>query len=278
MADIFISYAREDRDWVQALARGLEAAGFSVWWDRRIQGGANFHQAIEAELARARCVIVVWSKQSAGSTFVINEASEGLRLDKLIPVSKDRVAQPLAFRHLQLMDMSGWSNANTNPFRDLVRDVAQMVGRKPMRVAEYPEPPKSGGSVDPDLKTKKIVLMVAIAIGWIIHFAGSLHNGFFYGNNTADEYNLFLLLFGFALPIVVGSTMRDWKLALVSGVLATYPPDIVHMAVEHNFQASAGADGMIGWIIGLMVIAIPGAAIGYFREKDRRRRAPLRRA
>jgi hypothetical protein len=30
MADVFISYAREDRDLVEPLAQALEAAGFSV--------------------------------------------------------------------------------------------------------------------------------------------------------------------------------------------------------------------------------------------------------
>ena len=34
MADIFVSYASDDRDRVQSLVEALEAEGWTVWWDR----------------------------------------------------------------------------------------------------------------------------------------------------------------------------------------------------------------------------------------------------
>ena len=33
MADIFISYSRDDRPRVEPLAEALVSAGYSVWWD-----------------------------------------------------------------------------------------------------------------------------------------------------------------------------------------------------------------------------------------------------
>ena len=61
MADVFISYAREDRPAAQLLARALEAGGRSVWWDREILPGKDFAELIGAELARAKAVVVIWS-------------------------------------------------------------------------------------------------------------------------------------------------------------------------------------------------------------------------
>ncbi|MEM8771775.1 MAG: toll/interleukin-1 receptor domain-containing protein, partial [Pseudomonadota bacterium] len=61
MADIFISYARADRETVEKLAAALEGEGYSLWWDRRIQSGSEFSKDIEAELDAAKAVVVCWS-------------------------------------------------------------------------------------------------------------------------------------------------------------------------------------------------------------------------
>jgi hypothetical protein len=75
MADIFISYAREDQAAVKPLAAALEGAGYSVWWDRRILAGTEFSEEIERELKAAKAVIVAWSQESHASNWVKDEAS-----------------------------------------------------------------------------------------------------------------------------------------------------------------------------------------------------------
>jgi hypothetical protein len=74
MADIFISYAREDRTRVRSLADALSAHEWSVWWDREIQAGKAFDQVIADELTRARCVAVVWSHKSTASPSIAQNA------------------------------------------------------------------------------------------------------------------------------------------------------------------------------------------------------------
>ncbi len=75
MADIFISYASDDRARVKPLAEALGRKGWSVWWDRKIIAGQAFDQAIERELETARCVVVLWSAHSTASEWVKNEAA-----------------------------------------------------------------------------------------------------------------------------------------------------------------------------------------------------------
>ena len=77
MTDIFISYASEDRARAGQFAAAFEARGWAVWWDRRIVPGQAFDAAIEQALEAAKCVVVLWSPDSAASEWVKNEAAVG---------------------------------------------------------------------------------------------------------------------------------------------------------------------------------------------------------
>ena len=91
MADIFLSYAREDWGRIRPLGQSLEALGWSVLWDTRMRAGSRFDETIEAEIETARCVIVAWSQSSVPSHWVRAEAAEALDQHKLIPVFMDKV-------------------------------------------------------------------------------------------------------------------------------------------------------------------------------------------
>ena len=67
MADIFISYSREDREFARRLADALERENLTVWWDTKILGGRSFRNAIHEEIDSAAIVIVVWSAISIRS-------------------------------------------------------------------------------------------------------------------------------------------------------------------------------------------------------------------
>jgi hypothetical protein len=86
MADVFISYARLDRSLAEALARDLTSRGYSVWWDAELVGADDFTDVIFEALRQARAAIVIWTKASAKSRFVRDEARFALHLNKLITV------------------------------------------------------------------------------------------------------------------------------------------------------------------------------------------------
>ena len=109
MADIFISYARHDREQVEALARVLEKAGFSVWWDRDIAVGETFSKTIEKELNAANAVVVAWSEYGNASEWVKDEASLARDQNKLFPILLDGASAPLGFQQFQSADFSAWN-------------------------------------------------------------------------------------------------------------------------------------------------------------------------
>lgn len=113
MADIFVSYATDDRDRVQALVAALEAEGWSFWWDHEMPAGPRFDRAIQDALENAACVVVVWSQHSIDSDWVWTEANEGLKRNILVPALFAEVRPPLAFRRTQTAQMIGWPNERT---------------------------------------------------------------------------------------------------------------------------------------------------------------------
>jgi TolB-like protein len=122
---VFLSYARTDQAQASKLALALEAAGLTVWWDGLIEGGAAFAKSIESELDHCDAVVVVWSKAAAESDWVLDEASQGRDLRKLVPVSIDGSLPPLGFRQYHAIDLARWHGHASSPeIEAIVRSVA----------------------------------------------------------------------------------------------------------------------------------------------------------
>jgi TolB-like protein/Tfp pilus assembly protein PilF len=142
MADVFIGYARLDRETIEKLASAIEAAGYSVWWDRQIIAGAEFSRDIERELQAARAVIIAWSRHANASPWVKDEAAVARDQAKLVPVSLDLEPPPMGFRQYQAIDFSRWKGQPGGPaVDDLLRALqARMSGIEPEPVATVASP------------------------------------------------------------------------------------------------------------------------------------------
>ena len=140
MADIFLSYSRADRARVVPLVEGLQARGWSVWWDRDIAPGRGFEEEIDREISAARCVLVVWSNDSVNSRWVRNEALEGLERNILVPVLLDDVRIPVAFRQSQAVDFRPGVDTSNPAWDALVNVVRDFTGgdTSPSRVIQPP--------------------------------------------------------------------------------------------------------------------------------------------
>jgi len=155
MADVFIGYARLDREAIEKLASAIEAAGYAVWWDRQIIAGAEFSRDIERELDAAKAVIIAWSRHANASPWVKDEAAVARDQSKLVPVSLDLEPPPMGFRQYQAIDFSRWKGQPDSPaVEDLVRALeARMSGIEP--------PPASSAVAPPSRGPKRHLLIVA---------------------------------------------------------------------------------------------------------------------
>ena len=108
MADIFVSYASEDRGRIKPLIEVLESQGWSVWWDRDLIAGPSFDEKIEEAIDASRCMVVAWSEHSIKSRWCWSEANEALEHNVLVPLFLDDVRPPLAFRSFQTASLVNW--------------------------------------------------------------------------------------------------------------------------------------------------------------------------
>lgn len=124
---VFLSYSRADRKAAMAVVRVLEGAGYHVWWDGLLEGGERFSQTTEAALQNARAVVVLWSKTSAASHWVHDEATRGRETGRLVPLSIDGSLPPLGFGQFQSIDVSHvLGKPASEPMRKVVRAVAAL--------------------------------------------------------------------------------------------------------------------------------------------------------
>ena len=114
MSDIFISYAREDKEKAAEFARLSEQANWSVWWDRDLIPGDKFEEVIARELTEAKAVVVLWSETSVASGWVKDEARQGAESGALVPLLIDPVNLPLGFGEFHTSDFSDWDGSLTH--------------------------------------------------------------------------------------------------------------------------------------------------------------------
>ncbi len=134
MIDIFISYTSEDRAVAKRLADSLGEENWNVFWDRKIEAGAEWNEEIQRALHNARCVIVIWSKASKKSFWVRGEAADAFERDAYIPVVIDDVELPRLFKHIQAHPIARWVKQDTDSDEliQLKQSIKSRIGELPM--------------------------------------------------------------------------------------------------------------------------------------------------
>ncbi len=169
--DVFISYARKNRPVAEQLAEGLGASGLQVWWDSDLTAGSEFAAVIESKLQGAAVVIVLWSADSARSSFVRDESSRALKHDKLLPVRIEDIELPLGFGQLHTLDLLDWEgDADDDAFEKLLLEVQQRRQRTPRGLLATPlPPPRRWPRRSSWMAGGALVLAGAGGVAWYLH-------------------------------------------------------------------------------------------------------------
>lgn len=129
-ADIFISYKREERGRVEAIAHALRELKLNVWFDARLQSGNSFDDEINREVRAAKCVLVCWSPGSIASEWVRAEASIGRQRGVLAACFLDQCELYPPFNLVHAEDLSAGALDGANPsWAKIVEQIGHLVGR-----------------------------------------------------------------------------------------------------------------------------------------------------
>lgn len=134
MTDVFISYKKEERHLASMLAQALSTHFLTVWWDKELKSGQEFRKEIKKRLDAAGAVVVIWSKISITSDFVLAEANAGKRAGKLVPVMfENAVKIPPPFDEIQSQSLEEWTGDHMDP--RILSLIGQIDAARPSRVS-----------------------------------------------------------------------------------------------------------------------------------------------
>lgn len=144
MSELFVGYARPDRDHIRPIVRALEAMGVGVWWDSELTPGVDFMSEIQSQLEAADHVLVFWSHAGAQSEWLRMEAEYGLGAGKLLIATLDATPLVEPYAHIQAVDLSDWDgDLEHYGFGHLLETLGVLKSKKSRR------PRRSGASRGP---------------------------------------------------------------------------------------------------------------------------------
>lgn len=135
---VFISYSRQDRQFVDRLARELQIAGVRTWIDtQNISAGSNWQQEIEQGLLQADVLLYIASSQASSSGWIELELQAFLRgSGRIIPIVIDdagAAAMPPSLQAIQWVDFrSDFQCA----FDQLLNGLKGLRGPAPVKTSE----------------------------------------------------------------------------------------------------------------------------------------------
>ena len=125
-AEIFLSHAARNRQFVTAVAAFLRNRNFRVWYsERHIKGAQQWHDEIGAALKRCKWFVLVLSPQAVGSRWVKRELlyalQEGRYEQRIVPILYRRCDYERLSWTLSSLQIVSFLRGFENGCRELLR-------------------------------------------------------------------------------------------------------------------------------------------------------------
>jgi hypothetical protein len=141
--DVFVSYRRNDREFVERFVTAIEGHGPEVWWDADIGAGEDWRESIVEHLADSDCLVIVFSKDCNDSTQLVKELAVADHLEKIVIPVKIDDAEPTG-PFLYELAWRNWIDASPDPTLKLDATAARIV--ECLRAAGWSAPPHRSGT------------------------------------------------------------------------------------------------------------------------------------
>ena len=140
---VFLSYARKDKDIANAVAKELQLIGINVWYDQSISPGANWLDEINSALNESDSMIAILNQHSFSSEYVRNELQHAFFDDRyknrLLPVligstsDTDFTRLPWVLTKMNFLQIKG--NRSTESIsKSIVRKFIALLDKKEGRI------------------------------------------------------------------------------------------------------------------------------------------------
>lgn len=130
LSDVFISYKREEKPYVEGIARTLRDLKLDVWFDAKLTPGQDFDEEINREVNSARTVLVCWSILAVQSRWVRSEASVGHKRNVLVACFLEECEPWTPFNLVHTENLSGTVLDGANPaWIKLIDQIGKQCGR-----------------------------------------------------------------------------------------------------------------------------------------------------
>lgn len=133
--DVFISYKRDERPQVAAIARRLAALKLSVWFDAEMRSGTTFDAEIDKKVRAAKCVLVCWSPGAVASDWVRGEATIGRGRGVLCAAMLLACDLPAPFNLVHANDLTAGIGPANSEWLAVLESIGALIARPGL--AEY---------------------------------------------------------------------------------------------------------------------------------------------